>query len=320
MPSDGSRLAWLRSQALGVVLGQAAALLLAVGSVVLVQTREGASRGVHGDDLHAFFDPVSPWHLWLYLLIAVLALYALNTAVCLWDAVRARLSRRVRGWATWGPVLVHASFLVALVAHLVGGLYGEDRPPVEVGAGWGAFAQGLEARATALEDETWPDGSRKAQAVTLELRRPGESETWTHRVTYNRPWTAGLGSELLLLQRVGEGPGRVLFASGDVACALLEGESCTMGAHRVTLEGVEFVAAGGAATGTPLATVRVDGKSRRMTPRHDLRLGDTTLVLRGVERGPRALLRHRYAPGNPLGLLAAAVMTAGLLLMARRLA
>ena len=92
MPS-GSRLAWLRSQGLGLACGLSTVALLAIGSVVLAATREGASAGIRGDDLRAFFDPPRPAHLWLYLLFPVAGLYAVNTVLATWDSV----SRKWRG-------------------------------------------------------------------------------------------------------------------------------------------------------------------------------------------------------------------------------
>jgi hypothetical protein len=73
--------AWLFSQGLGVLCGQATVLLLAIGSVVLTATREGASASIEMDDVRAFFDPPSVVHLWFYLLVTVLAVYALNTTL-----------------------------------------------------------------------------------------------------------------------------------------------------------------------------------------------------------------------------------------------
>jgi len=53
------RLDWLRSQGLGLVCGFGTVLLLAVGSVILAATREGASASVGFDDLRGFLQQLS---------------------------------------------------------------------------------------------------------------------------------------------------------------------------------------------------------------------------------------------------------------------
>ena len=91
MPSDSpagrDRLAWLRSQGLGLCCGLATVALLAIGSFVIPATRDGASAGIGMDDLRGFFDPPRFAHLWLYLLFPVAALYAVNTVLATWDTV-----------------------------------------------------------------------------------------------------------------------------------------------------------------------------------------------------------------------------------------
>jgi len=73
-----SRSEWLYSQGLWIVCGQATVLILALGSVVLAATRDGASRAIAMDDLNGFFAAPAAAHLWFYLLVPVLGLYALN--------------------------------------------------------------------------------------------------------------------------------------------------------------------------------------------------------------------------------------------------
>ncbi|MHB8876666.1 MAG: hypothetical protein ACYC8T_23470, partial [Myxococcaceae bacterium] len=136
----------LRSQGLGLLCGQATVVLLGVGSVVLAATRDGASARVGLDDLTAFFRFPSVAHLWLYLLVPVLGLYALNTALCTWDSVLAKWRRGVRELSPYAPVVMHLGFLLALVAHGVGGLWNREREPAVLGTGWTSLPGGEQAR------------------------------------------------------------------------------------------------------------------------------------------------------------------------------
>jgi len=175
-PPQG-RLAWLRSQGLGLVLGQAAVLLLGIGSVVLAATREGASKGVHLDDLTAFFRPPSFAHLWFYALAAVLALYALNTLLCTWDSVASKWRRGTREIPAFAPAVIHVAFVVALVAHLLGGIFSADREPVVIADGWTPIGGGREARLVSLKLEPLPSRRLKTANAQLEIRdRSGRVE------------------------------------------------------------------------------------------------------------------------------------------------
>jgi len=134
MPSDsrGERLAWLRSQGLGLACGLATVALLAIGSFVLAATRDGASAAVGMDDLRGFFAPPHLAHLWLYLLFPVAALYAVNTVLATWDTVTRRWRGGARAPSAYAASVVHVGFLLALAAHAVGGFLGEDRGAVVV--------------------------------------------------------------------------------------------------------------------------------------------------------------------------------------------
>lgn len=199
------RLAWLRSQGLGVLCGQLTVLLLGAGSVVIVSTRDGASEHVRFDDINAFFQPVRWEHAWFYALLGVLALYALNTALCTWDSVVQKLATKVREPSAWAPALMHVSFLLALLAHLVGGLWTVDHAPVVVGRDWAQVGPGQQARVTALAQEHLSDGRPKSVQATVELR-DGSGAVRTETLGYNEPLTWDLGRELLLLEQAGQHP------------------------------------------------------------------------------------------------------------------
>jgi len=61
--------------------------------------------------------------LWVWALIVLTAIFALNTAVCTFDKVLAIVRNR-RPWQAFFPHIVHVGFLIALVGHLVGSVWG----------------------------------------------------------------------------------------------------------------------------------------------------------------------------------------------------
>jgi len=194
--------AWelLRSQGLGLICAGATIALLAAGSVILAATRDGASAGVRLDDLRVFFLQPSPWHVWLYLLIPVLLLYALNTLLCTWHSLARLVRSGARAPSAYGPTVMHLGFLVALAAHGVGGaLGGEDRAVVvgpevtDMGGGWSGQLLDLHV-------ERLPGGMPKQVHARLLLRGPG-GEVSDQEVGFNRPASVELGSRLWLLTR-----------------------------------------------------------------------------------------------------------------------
>jgi hypothetical protein len=238
---------WLRSQELGVACGFATVVLLAIGSFVLPATADGASKGIALDDLRPFFERPSPVHAWLYALAAVLAVYGLNTALATWASVTRKWRAGVRSPGAYAPALFHVSFLVALAAHGVGGVWGRDDGRVLVGPDPVALPGfPYTARTLSLDVDTLPSGLPRSARAELELREPSGA---ARRVTvgYNEPASAGLGTDLLLLENQGTMPS----ARGPV---------------------------------------------------------------------PVVALRVRHAPGDPIALVAAVIMAAGVLLLGRRLA
>jgi len=56
-----------------------------------------------------------------------------------------------------------------------------------------------------------------------------------------------------------------------------------------------------------------------LTPGRSKQLADGSLLaIEGLESRPAILLRHRWAPGNPIALLASLLLGLGLLMMWRR--
>jgi hypothetical protein len=324
MPSDSApaprrpRLAWLRSQGLGLVCGFATVALLAVGSVVITATREGASAGIHMDDLRGFFDPPRVEHLWLYLLFPVAALYAVNTVLATWDTVVRKWRAGVRAPGAYAASVVHLGFLLALAAHGVGGFLGRDGAGVLVGSSWQELPGFGEVRLLDLDVKSLPDGSPREAWARLEVRAPGGALA-ERTVGYNAPLSSGGGAALALLGDFGRAWGARLV-SGAEACVLVEGQRCVVGGEPLRLVRLAQAPGGG-----PAALVAARGPSGREETRLLSSAGELPLAsgrvvqLEGIAPETVVFLRTRESPGHPLALAAAAVMAAGLALLWRKL-
>ena len=328
MPSDavpasggegpgGDRLAWLRWQGLGVACGLGTVALLAVGSFALAFTREGASAGIAMDDARAFFERPSPVHAWFYLLVPLLGLYALSTLLATWHAVARRWRAGVRAPSAYGAAVLHVAFLVALLAHGLGGFLGEERGEVVVSRGWTALPGGPEIRLASLEVDSFPGGMPREVRAAVETR-DGEGGRGAEVVGYNQPLSSGLGSDLWLLGELGRVPAARL-AAGPERCAVTEGASCEIAGHRVT---VQRVAPPGTFGPQPVALLRLASSGsaleRWLAPGAALEIGDATLRIEGIGSEPAVLLRGRHAAGNPWALASAVLLATGMALLWRR--
>jgi hypothetical protein len=302
-----------------VACGLGTVILLAAGSVVMAATRDGASAGIGLDDLTGFFVRPSPVHLWLYLLFPLAALYALNTTLATWDNVVRRWRAGQRAPAAYAAAAIHVGFLLALVAHAVGGFFSADEGGAVIASGWQALPGFGEVRLASLDVETLPGGMPKAVRAALEVRGPGGAVE-PAVVGFNQPLSGGLGARLALLQDQGRTPVAHL-SSGEVRCTLVPGQACPVAGEPVELVLLGRTPGGAAAA----ALLRASDPAGQVTERWvevggllALR-GARPLQLDGVEVEPAVLLRVRRAPGNPWALAAALVLTTGTLLMWRRL-
>ncbi len=317
VPPD--RWGWLRSQGLGLLCGFGTVLLLAVGSVVMAATRDGASAGIGLDDLTGFFVRPSLAHLWLYLLVPLAGLYALNTTLATLDNLARRWRAGQRAPSAYAIAVVHAAFLLALLAHLAGGFLSEERGAVVVTSGWQPLPGFGEVRLASLEVDTLPGGMPRQVRAALERRRPGGALE-AALVGYNQPLSEGFGARLALLQDQGRAQVARL-SSGEARCVLAEGQRCLVGGEPVELRA--FGAIPGQAT--PAVLLRASGPGgavgdRWVTSGELLPLKSGRPVsFDGVTDEPAVLLRVRETPGNPWALLAAVVLAIGTLLMWRRL-
>lgn len=307
----------LRSQELGLACAGATILLLAAGSVILTATRDGASAGVRLDDLRIFFQRPSLWHLWLYLLIPVLLLYALNTLLCTWQSLVRLVCGRVREPGAYGPAVMHLGFIVALAAHAVGGVMGAEGEPVVVGPDWTDLGGEWRGRLLDLRVERLPGGMPKQVHARLEMKDPS-GHTSEQKVGFNRPASAEWGARLWLLSRFNTATTAQL-SDGQRSCTATKGETCQLGGVGFHVLGL---APGGRQDEVPavrLLTVGAGGHEQlmaRLDQPATYRGGSVTLT--GLTQRPVMLLRDRRSPGNPVALVAVAIFVLGMLLMGRR--
>lgn len=311
MPSEG-RWTWLRSQGLGVCCGLATVVLLAIGSFVLAATRGGASAGIGLDDVLPFFERPAWAHLWFYALLPVLTLYGINTFLATWHSVTTKWRNGVRDPRRYAAAFFHVGFLVALLAHLIGGV-GGSIGAMPVDADWRGIPGGLEIRLVGTDVERLPDGTPKMIFARVETRAPG-GEPQASTIAYNRPLSSGLGANLVLLQRPTMSTVAVLTA-GEERCALHMGDVCSLAGLPVRL--LEVRDAGPHGT---LARVAVGESSTWLMRGIPVALNDgAAVVLREVEARPAALVTLRRAPGNGVALVSALFLTLGVVLMARKI-
>jgi hypothetical protein len=271
--------ALLRSQGLGLCCGFSTVALLGIGSFVLAATRDGASAGIAGDDLLAFFERPSPAHLWLYALVAVFGLYLVNTALATWHAVTRKIAE-----GAWLPLPggARARLRALAVERLPGGMPREVRAEVE------------------LRGE-----SGDPEQVTVGYNRPISSGLGAELHLL-----ADMGrvevAELTL------GRASCAAAAGGV-CRLADLDLLvisTAGAGRLGPRALAKVRVSRA--GAPQQIVWLT--EGREAPIDDGR----PLRLESLETRPAILVRSRSAPGNPWALFAGLAVVVGLALLWRR--
>ena len=320
-PGSPGRFSWLRAQGLGVICGFAAVALLAAGSIIIPLTRDGASRDLAFDEIRPFFTEPSVAHLWFYLLIPVFVLYALNVALATWHNVLRKWRAGQRALSAYAPAVIHLSFLVALCAHLVGGLFSQETGRVMVGPEPTPLGDGRTARVVSVDVDRLPGGMPKTVRAVLEVTSTPGGAPERHVVGYNQPLSRALGVDLHLLQDLGQVPGAARLTAGDFECEVAVGESCPLGRARVWLRALEPAAPG---VDMLLARMTVERPGAepdevRLMPGGARLLADQTpLRLDAITPRPSVMLRGRHAAGNPWALAAAAILGLGVLLMGRR--
>lgn len=97
--------------------------------------------------------------LWIYILIILIALFAVNTFVCTVDRLYS-IMRSGSPWQSILPHIVHIGFLIALIGHLLGSSYGFKSPENFIMKGDSVpvpMTDGLSVRLDDVDVETSPD-------------------------------------------------------------------------------------------------------------------------------------------------------------------
>lgn len=327
MPSENantskSQRIWrlLISQGLGLVLGQLTVLLLAIGSFVFAATREGASAGIRLDDIRPFFERPSPVHWWFYALVVVLSLLALSTLLATVDNVLRKWRAGARSLTAYAAAVVHVAFLVAMLAHLIGGLQSRDEGVVVLSPQWQSLDDERQARLLDLDLEFHPNRQLKRVAAKVEVRVDG-GEPSQSIVGYNAPLSFDWGSELFLLANFDWTPAATL-TNGSETCSAAAGQTCTLGDLPLQVLAVHTSGHWGPVA---VAEVAVDPAIVAAQGRLFVIEGNPlsfpsgqAVRLERIDSAPYLVLRHRHAAGNPWALLSAGILVLGLAMMGRR--
>jgi hypothetical protein len=125
---------------------------------------------------------------WLWLTVVLLVLLALNTIICSFDTLRTRWGRA--GMVPMiAPQLIHAGFLLIVLAHLLSSLGGSVQQ-IEVMEGVvGQLPDGRQFGVAVLTVNTAPNGMPTGFSSDLvtDLRNPQERVT----ISPNHPWLPG---------------------------------------------------------------------------------------------------------------------------------
>lgn len=319
MPSEATqpgRLAWLRSQGLGLLCGQATVVLLGVGSVIIARTRDTDSAALRLDEIRPFFDAPSLTHWWFYLLVPVLGLYALNTVLATWDSVTHKWRLGMRSPFKYGAAVFHLAFLVSLLAHGVNGLWASEDGVVLLTDGWTPLGDGRDARLLGIDVETSDSGMPRRIHGHVEVRGPAGVEKT--EVGYNEPISAGFGSTLHLLANWQRATLSATITDGESTCVAVPGSGCALGDMELAVLAVHERGHWG---NIPTAIVETTGPAPTrlflMAGRFDV-VGSKRLLLQEVAPTPLMILRARSSPGSPWALAAALLMGLGVVLLGRR--
>jgi len=176
---------------LTIVLAALICVTTAWGSMVTLRY-PGFFRALDSEILMGWLASTGPSYLritlWIYALVALIFLFAVNTAVCTADKLYSILKTGLP-WRSLLPHVVHVGFLVALLGHLTGSVAGYKTDGNVLLAGEAAPVPnepGLSVRLEAFDSERGPDGRLESLKTTVTLLKEG-SEILTGEITINGP-------------------------------------------------------------------------------------------------------------------------------------
>ena len=298
---------FLRSQKTGVVSAFTAAALLGAGSIWM-SLFPALYKGLGMDDIRFLFSPWRVEHAWFYALVTALTVWALSTLWCTASTLRARLRLGVRRPSAYGTSIIHVAFLLALVAHLQGGLGSETHRHV-VGP-QGVEIAGARYRTVALDEERYPTGMPRVVTATFERTRGNTTETVT--AGYNRPIVLDAGRRILLLGRYAQVASAVIHHRGE-RVTLPPGRPVKVGEDVLTL-GRVFERA---SLRVPVAQLSIEGPNRFRGMLPLTREPDPSrTAFVDIVRSPMVALTERHIPGILLVGMTALLLLLGVAFVA----
>ena len=126
--------------------------------------------------------------LWIFILIVLIALFALNTVVCTIDKIYSIIKGR-KPLRAFFPHVVHIGFLVALLGHLLGSSFGFKDSGIVVMEGEGASVEsvpGLSVTLGGVDMELGTTGAPVKIATTVTISNEG-GEPFTGTMGINDP-------------------------------------------------------------------------------------------------------------------------------------
>ncbi len=270
--------------------------------------------------------------LWIYILIILIALFALNAVLCTIERLYNILKYR-RPWRSLYPQIVHIGFLIALLGHLVGSVYGFRSQGNLVYQGERIavpHAEGLSIRldevAAVPVTEGRPEGGLQSLTTTVTLFEEGE-KLLTDTIELNDP----LRYRGVAFYHVdhGESPtGLVLTAWGERFNVPFGDGFETGGGIRYTLGRIipDFSLdpsgnpySRSTAFRNPYQEITSSSSERGWLPLRQpgtaVKIGDTTIILHDYIIGNYAVLNINRDPGIGLIIAGSTVLVFGMLLL-----
>lgn len=306
----------------GFILTMIVIINLAIGSLVM-NLNADIYPAFFPFDLNFFFMPLSKVHLWLYILLITFTLFTINLMACFVLDFLRLMNRQNRTLKKIIAFLFHFSLLLALLAHLYEGFYGDSghtmlsETPIQV--------EGIgEINLLSSITKTHPDGSKKDIIAKIQIRN-SEGEKIEKTLSYNQPAIFEWGNREIIIQGAGNQPkGLVLRGNKNGKQIYLNfGESKTIKGGTLLLHGVFQARMGfhfAEFTWSPLA-----GKSEskmmvigQVAGRHNqIQILDETYRFAGALNSPYIAALVRYNPSIPIIILSMFFIFLGMILLGR---
>jgi hypothetical protein len=284
-----------------------AAALMGAGSFI-IDASPSVYRKLSMDDVRPFFEPCRWEHGWFYALAITLGLWAISALVCTWNSVAGHVRRKVARPSAYGASLIHVTFVLALVAHLWGGLRATTGRTMVGDAG--TAIDGVTYRTLRIDQETHPNGMPRSITATLQRTTATGSEEVT--VGYNHPITSNLGANELLLGQVDSVADAMIVVHKGERGLIRPGQVTTVAGDVIVLRRFHDPERNPSLR-VPVAEFMIGGQVL-VLPMDPVISGTTAFV--GMNESPMVMLLQRKNPSVPLVLLVCALLLLGVGLVA----